>query len=97
MTQLEEMADLLLESYAGAITAKVEREEEYRGLQMEYWSRRDTLLTALQQYAAQVAQTAAQVFTLMYFCCLLSVHILVVHGWTVDQETAHMHNGQGGK
>jgi hypothetical protein len=21
----------------------------------------------------------------------------VVHGWTVDQETAHMHNGQGGK
>lgn len=55
MRQVEEIADFLLEGYAGAITAKVEREEEYRGLQMEYWTRRDLLLTALQQHAFQVA------------------------------------------
>jgi nuclear pore complex protein Nup133 len=55
MRQVEEMTDFLLEGYAGAITAKVEREEEYRGLQMEYWTRRDRLLTALQQHAFQVA------------------------------------------
>lgn len=55
MRQVEEMADLLLESYAGAITAKVEREEEYRGLQMEYWTRRDFLLSSLQQHAYEVA------------------------------------------
>ena len=55
MRKVEEMADFLLEGYAGAITAKVEREEEYRGLQMEYWTRRDRLLNALQQYAFHVA------------------------------------------
>ncbi|CAM6090484.1 unnamed protein product [Calypogeia fissa] len=57
---LEEVADVLLEGYAGAITAKVEREEEYRGLQMEYWNRRDTLFTALQQHAKAVANTSVQ-------------------------------------
>lgn len=59
MRQVEEMTDFLLEGYAGAITAKVEREEEYRGLQMEYWTRRDRLLTALQQHAFQVAAQKA--------------------------------------
>ncbi|KAG0557540.1 hypothetical protein KC19_11G138400 [Ceratodon purpureus] len=59
MRQVEEMTDFLLEGYAGAITAKVEREEEYRGLQMEYWTRRDRLLTTLQQHAFQVAAQKA--------------------------------------
>ncbi|KAG6552909.1 hypothetical protein Mapa_005565 [Marchantia paleacea] len=57
---LEIVSDVLLEGYAGAITAKVEREEEYRGLQMEYWSRRDTLLSALQQHAKEVADESVQ-------------------------------------
>lgn len=58
---LEEVADVLLEGYAGAITAKVEREEEYRGLQMEYWSRRDALFAALQQHAKAFASASVQV------------------------------------
>ncbi|KAJ7530916.1 hypothetical protein O6H91_14G024600 [Diphasiastrum complanatum] len=58
--QLEEVADILLEEYAGAITAKVEREEEYWGLQMEYWSKRDKVLSALQQHATEIAEAAIQ-------------------------------------
>eukprot|EP01018_Ginkgo_biloba_P017682 Gb_30615 [translate_table: standard] len=60
IAELEEATDIILEAYAGAITAKVEREEEYRGLQMEYWSRRDVLLNALYQHVKDVAGTAAQ-------------------------------------
>lgn len=59
-SQLEEVTDILLEAYAGAITAKVEREEEYRGLQAEYWSRRDNLLNALYLHLKDVAEAAAQ-------------------------------------
>jgi nuclear pore complex protein Nup133 len=76
---LEEVADVLLEGYAGAITAKVEREEEYRGLQMEYWSRRDSILATLQQQARAVADSSVQVpisleifwglFYLCFICC----------------------------
>ncbi|MCO5568369.1 hypothetical protein L7F22_022068 [Adiantum nelumboides] len=58
MSHLEELADVLLEAYAGAITAMVEREEEYRGLQMEYWSRRDSLLTAMHHHARALLETA---------------------------------------
>lgn len=60
IAHLEELADIFLEAYAGAITAKVEREEEYRGLQMEYWSRRDTLLGAMYQYAKGVTEAATE-------------------------------------
>lgn len=60
VAQLEEVTDILLEAYAGAITAKVEREEEYRGLQTEYWSRRDDLLNALYLHLKDVAEAAAQ-------------------------------------
>ncbi|KAI5071016.1 hypothetical protein GOP47_0013267 [Adiantum capillus-veneris] len=58
MSHLEELADVLLEAYAGAITAMVEREEEYRGLQMEYWSRRDLLLTAMHHHARALLEIA---------------------------------------
>ncbi|KAL3700888.1 hypothetical protein R1sor_018910 [Riccia sorocarpa] len=57
---LEVVTDVLLDAYAGAITAKVEREEEYRGLQMEYWTRRDTLLSALQRHGKEVADASVQ-------------------------------------
>ena len=62
---LEGLVDILLESYAGAITAKVEREEEYRGLQKEYWSKRDTLLNSMYQYAKAVAEAATEASFLM--------------------------------
>ncbi|KAF9589977.1 hypothetical protein IFM89_029714 [Coptis chinensis] len=49
-SHLESLTDVLLESYSGAITAKVEREEEHKGLLGEYWKRRDTLLASLYQH-----------------------------------------------
>ncbi|GLJ45780.1 hypothetical protein SUGI_0963470 [Cryptomeria japonica] len=60
IVQLEELTDVLLEAYAGALTAKIEREEEYRGLQGEYWSRRDVLLNALYQHLKDTAEAACQ-------------------------------------
>lgn len=75
MRQVEEMADLLLEGYAGAITAKVEREEEYRGLQMEYWSRRDFLLSALQRYAFQTVKQVLILQCNTLFDCIVSYSI----------------------
>lgn len=44
---LEALAEVLLETYTGAITAKVEQREEHKGLLKEYWSRRDLLLDVL--------------------------------------------------
>lgn len=41
MRQVEEIVDFLLEGYVGVIIVKVEWEEEYWGLQMEYWICRD--------------------------------------------------------
>ncbi|XP_057955734.1 nuclear pore complex protein NUP133 isoform X2 [Malania oleifera] len=46
-SHLEGLAEVLLEAYTGAITAKVEREEEYKSLLDEYWNRRDALLECL--------------------------------------------------
>ncbi|KAF7827344.1 nuclear pore complex protein NUP133 [Senna tora] len=46
---LEALAEVLLEAYAGAVTAKIERGEEHKGLLNEYWERRDTLLDSLYQ------------------------------------------------
>ncbi|KAG6662966.1 nuclear pore complex protein NUP133 isoform X1 [Carya illinoinensis] len=48
-THLEVLTEVLLETYAGAVTAKVERGEEHKGLLDEFWSRRDTLLDSLYQ------------------------------------------------
>ncbi|XP_024526327.1 nuclear pore complex protein NUP133 isoform X2 [Selaginella moellendorffii] len=60
MVSLADIADVLLEGYAGAILAKIERDEEYRGLQLEYWSRRDSLLLTLQQHEREAAELASQ-------------------------------------
>ncbi|KAB1208705.1 hypothetical protein CJ030_MR6G006663 [Morella rubra] len=46
-TYLEVLSEALLEAYSGAITAKVERGEEHKGLLDEFWNRRDTLLDTL--------------------------------------------------
>lgn len=46
-TQLEVLTEVLLEAYTGAITAKVERGEEEKGLLEEFWNRRDNLLDSL--------------------------------------------------
>ncbi|EFJ27363.1 hypothetical protein SELMODRAFT_96126 [Selaginella moellendorffii] len=60
MVSLADIADVLLEGYAGAILAKIERDEEYRGLQLEYWSRRDSLLLTLQQHEREASELASQ-------------------------------------
>ncbi|RDX89751.1 Nuclear pore complex protein NUP133, partial [Mucuna pruriens] len=44
---LEALAEVLLEAYSGAVTAKNECGEEHKGLLNEYWERRDTLLESL--------------------------------------------------
>ncbi|XP_054818410.1 nuclear pore complex protein NUP133 [Prosopis cineraria] len=46
---LQALAEVLLEAYAGAVTAKIERGEEHKSLLNEYWERRDTLLDSLYQ------------------------------------------------
>lgn len=48
-SHLEVLADVLLEAYVGAITAKIECGEEHKGLLDEYWTRRDALLDCLYQ------------------------------------------------
>ncbi|KAF8414232.1 hypothetical protein HHK36_002232 [Tetracentron sinense] len=48
-SHLEGLADVLLEASIGAITAKVERGEEHKGLLDEYCKRRDVLLDSLYQ------------------------------------------------
>ncbi|KAK7299861.1 hypothetical protein RJT34_10689 [Clitoria ternatea] len=46
---LEALAEVLLEAYSGAITAKIQCDEEHKGLLNEYWERRDVLLESLYQ------------------------------------------------
>ncbi|XP_022968925.1 nuclear pore complex protein NUP133 isoform X1 [Cucurbita maxima] len=46
---LELLTEVLLESHAGAVTAKAERGEKTEGLLHEFWSRRDSLLSSLYQ------------------------------------------------
>ncbi|KAF3786219.1 Nuclear pore complex protein [Nymphaea thermarum] len=53
---LEELTDVLLEAYAGSLTAKMEREEDYKGLQMEYAVRRDALLGPMYQHVKELAE-----------------------------------------
>ncbi|KAJ0052167.1 hypothetical protein Pint_01861 [Pistacia integerrima] len=60
---LEELAEVLLEAYTGAITARVERGEEHKGLSNEYWNRRDALLDSLYQ---QVKGSGAADYQDMY-------------------------------
>ncbi|XP_057508385.1 nuclear pore complex protein NUP133 [Actinidia eriantha] len=48
-SNLEVLAEVLLEAYSGAITAKLERGEEHKGLLDEFWNRRDALLDSIYQ------------------------------------------------
>ncbi|KAL5729723.1 hypothetical protein ACHQM5_002629 [Ranunculus cassubicifolius] len=49
-SHIEQLTDILLDSYSGALTAKVERHEEHKGLLDEYWKRRDTLLGSMYEH-----------------------------------------------
>ncbi|KAK9155347.1 hypothetical protein Sjap_002827 [Stephania japonica] len=59
-SHLESMADVLLEAYTGAITAKLERGEEHEGLSDEYWRRRDELLDSLYQQVKAFVEESYQ-------------------------------------
>lgn len=48
-SHLEVLTEVLLDAYSGAITAKLEREEEHKNLLDEYFNRRDALLDSLYQ------------------------------------------------
>jgi nuclear pore complex protein Nup133 len=62
---LEALAEVLLEAYSGAVTAKIERGEEHKGLLNEYWERRDALLESLYQ---QVKEFEATYKVIIQFC-----------------------------
>ncbi|KAG8642169.1 nuclear pore complex protein NUP133 isoform X4 [Manihot esculenta] len=59
-SHLEVLAEVLLEAYAGAITAKLECGEEHKGLLKEYWNRRDSLLDCLYQKLKDFVEGAHQ-------------------------------------
>lgn len=61
---LEVLTEVLLESYAAAITAKLDRGEEQKGLLDEYWKWRDSLLDSLYQLAKDFAEGGRQVLNL---------------------------------
>ncbi|KAK9691265.1 hypothetical protein RND81_09G185600 [Saponaria officinalis] len=48
-SHLEVLADVVLEAYVGAITAKIERGEDHKGVSDDYWKKRDLLLDSLYQ------------------------------------------------
>ncbi|XP_061361160.1 nuclear pore complex protein NUP133 isoform X2 [Gastrolobium bilobum] len=54
---LEALAEVLLEAYSGAVTAKIECGEEHKGLLNEYWERRDALLESLYQQVKKFEAT----------------------------------------
>ncbi|MCL7050710.1 hypothetical protein MKW94_027857 [Papaver nudicaule] len=62
-SHLEGPVDVLLETYSGAITAKVERGEEHKALVDEYWQRRDVLLESLYQLIKGFAEARYQDFS----------------------------------
>jgi nuclear pore complex protein Nup133 len=62
---LEALAEVLLEAYSGAVTAKIERGEEHKGLLNEYWERRDALFESLYQ---QVKEFEATYKVIIQFC-----------------------------
>ncbi|XP_057725373.1 nuclear pore complex protein NUP133 [Arachis stenosperma] len=56
-SHLEALAEVLLEAYSGAVTAKIECGEEHKGLLNEYWERRDALLESLYQQVKEFEAT----------------------------------------
>lgn len=69
-THLEVLAEVLLETYAGAVTAKIELGDEHKGLLDEYWNRRDALLDSLYQQIKDFVEVGHQVFFVYYYYCL---------------------------
>ncbi|XP_050205728.1 nuclear pore complex protein NUP133 isoform X2 [Mercurialis annua] len=63
-SHLEILAEVLLEAYAGAINAKLERGEDHKGLLEEYWNRRDFLLGSLYQKLKDYVEGGHQVFSI---------------------------------
>ncbi|KAL3646114.1 hypothetical protein CASFOL_011294 [Castilleja foliolosa] len=59
-SNLEVLSEMLLESHSNAITAKVERKEDHRGLLEEYWKCRDTLLDSLYKQVKKFVQRELQ-------------------------------------
>lgn len=59
-SHLEVLIKVLLEAHSGAVTAKVEREEQHGGLLEEYWKRRDILLDSLYQQVKGFNQATYQ-------------------------------------
>lgn len=76
-SHLEKLTEVLLEAYAGAISAKADRKEDYRGLVNEFCCKRDTLLgtlyTQLKNFAASATgYLQVKLFYLVYFLKELS-------------------------
>ncbi|KAG7578790.1 Nucleoporin Nup133/Nup155-like N-terminal [Arabidopsis thaliana x Arabidopsis arenosa] len=57
---LEVLTEVLLEACAGSTFAKLEREEEHKGLLNEYWTRRDTIFDSLYQQAKEFMEAEIQ-------------------------------------
>uniref|UniRef100_A0A7N0ZWG3 Nucleoporin Nup133/Nup155-like N-terminal domain-containing protein n=1 Tax=Kalanchoe fedtschenkoi TaxID=63787 RepID=A0A7N0ZWG3_KALFE len=58
-SHLEKLAEVLLEAYAGAVAAKAERKEDYRGLLDEFCTKRDKLLVILYEQLKIFAASAS--------------------------------------
>ncbi|MED6215967.1 hypothetical protein PIB30_003170 [Stylosanthes scabra] len=56
-SHLEALAEVLLEAFSGAVTAKIECGEEHKGLLNEYWERRDALLESLYKQVKEFEAT----------------------------------------
>ena len=61
-SQLEGLADILLEAYIGLLTAQFERGQEHGVLVQEYCERRDELLRSLYNLAKQIVEVKYQVW-----------------------------------
>ncbi|AEC05897.1 Nucleoporin, Nup133/Nup155-like protein [Arabidopsis thaliana] len=59
-THLEVLTEVLLEACAGSTFAKLEREEENKGLLNEYWTRRDTIFDSLYRQAKEFMEAEIQ-------------------------------------
>lgn len=71
-SHLEGLTDVILEAYAGAITAKIERGEEHKGLVDEQCKRRDLLLDSLYQQVKGLVEARYQVSLML----LINIFIL---------------------
>ncbi|XP_010467055.1 PREDICTED: nuclear pore complex protein NUP133 isoform X1 [Camelina sativa] len=57
---LEVLTEVLLEAYAGSTFAKLEMEDENKGLRNDYWARRDTMFDSLYQQAKEFMEAEIQ-------------------------------------